>query len=203
MKTKVLVVENEVIIADNLCDTLRTLGYDVLDPALSFEMAIESFKKEDIDIAILDIQLGGGKTGIDVARHVKELYDIPFIYLSSHSDTKTLEMAKSTMPYAYLVKPFSAPDVLTAIEIALNNYSRYHETGAIQNTESIPDLTNMEKVIIRLVSENHSTKSIAEKLFISDSTVKNHRHNICVKLNLTAGTHSLLKWAMENKQLLS
>jgi DNA-binding NarL/FixJ family response regulator len=202
MKTKVLVVENEVIIADNLCDTLRTLGYDVLDPALSYEMAIESFKKEDIDIAILDIQLGGGKTGIDVARHVKELYDIPFIYLSSHSDTKTLEMAKSTMPYAYLVKPFSAPDVLTAIEIALNNYNRYHD-GAIQNTESIPDLTNMEKVIIRLVSENHSTKSIAEKLFISVSTVKNHRHNICVKLNLTAGTHSLLKWAMENKQLLT
>ena len=203
MKTKVLVVENEVIIADNLCDTLRTLGYDVLEPALSYEMAIESFKSEDIDIAILDIQLGGGKTGMDVARHVKELYDIPFIYLSSHSDTKTLEMAKSTMPYAYLVKPFSAPDVLTAIEIALNNYSRYHETGAIQNNESIPDLTNMEKVIIRLVSENHSTKSIAEKLFISDSTVKNHRHNICVKLNLTAGTHSLLKWAMENKQLLT
>lgn len=203
MKTKVLVVENEVLIADDLCDTLRNLNYEVLEPAFNYYAALDVLQSQPVDIVILDIQLGGKKSGLDVAEFIREHLDIPFIYLSSHSDQKTLELAKSTMPYAYLVKPFNSADVLTALEIALNNHSRYNiKKEAEEPTESF-DLTPMEKVIIRQVAENKSTKEIADTLSISSSTVKNHRHNICVKIGLAQGTHSLLKWAIENKHTLS
>ncbi len=202
MKTRVLVVENEVLIADDLCGTLQSLGYSVLEPALNYQAAIDALKTQEIDIVILDIQLGGKKTGMDVAEYIKSNLNIPYIYLSSHSDPKTLALAKSTMPYAYLVKPFNSADVLTALEIALNNHGRYGNKAEFQLEAQDLDLTPMEKVILRQVADNKSTKQIADELSISLSTVKNHRHNICVKLNLPAGTHTLLKWAMENKVLL-
>ncbi|MGW8121688.1 response regulator [Roseivirga echinicomitans] len=202
MKKRILVVDDEVIIADDLCNTLNNLGYEALDPALSYKGAIEVLGNEQIDLAILDINLGGKKTGIDVAEFIQEHLNIPFIFLSSHTDTKTLELAKNTMPYAYLVKPYGASDVMTAIEIAFNNQKRYSENKATTDSAHIPNLTAMEKVVIRKISENLSTKEIAEQLFISESTVKNHRHNICVKLDLPAGTHSLLKWVMENNQYI-
>jgi len=202
MKKRILVVDDEVIIADDLCSTLKGLGYDVLEPALSYKQAIEVLSTESVDLAILDINLGGRKTGMDVAEYIQESLEIPFIYLSSHTDTKTLELAKNTMPYAYLVKPYGATDVMTAIEIAFNNQKRYSENKGNIDAEHIPSLTAMEKVVIRKISENLSTKEIAEQLFISESTVKNHRHNICVKLDLAPGTHSLLKWVMENNQYI-
>ncbi|KYG83434.1 MULTISPECIES: response regulator transcription factor [Roseivirga] len=202
MKKRILVVDDEVIIADDLCSTLNGLGYDALEPALSYKQAIDMLSTETVDLAILDINLGGRKTGMDVAEYIQEALEIPFIYLSSHTDTKTLELAKNTMPYAYLVKPYGASDVMAAIEIAFNNQKRYSENKGNIDTEQIPSLTAMEKVVIRKISENLSTKEIAEQLFISESTVKNHRHNICVKLDLAPGTHSLLKWVMENNQYI-
>lgn len=195
-------MDDEVIIADDLCSTLNGLGYDALEPALSYKQAIDMLSTETVDLAILDINLGGRKTGMDVAEYIQEALEIPFIYLSSHTDTKTLELAKNTMPYAYLVKPYGASDVMAAIEIAFNNQKRYSENKGNIDTEQIPSLTAMEKVVIRKISENLSTKEIAEQLFISESTVKNHRHNICVKLDLAPGTHSLLKWVMENNQYI-
>lgn len=203
MKTKVLVVEDEVIIADNLCETLQLLGYEVAEPALGYAEAVDFLNNNPVDIVILDINLGTKKNGIDLAEYIRDHFNIPYLFLSSHSDQKTLELAKTAMPYAYLVKPFESADVLTSVEIALNNHLRYNPKNEEATTYNAPDFTAMEKVIIRMVSEKKTTRQIADILFISQSTVKNHRHNICVKLDLPPGTHSLLKWAMENKQLLN
>ena len=204
MMTRVLVVENEVLIADDLCSTLHDIGYEPLPPALDYYAAIEALQSQRIDIVILDIQLGGKKSGLDVGEFISNNLNIPFIYLSSHSDQKTLDLVKGTMPYGYLVKPFEASEVRTSLEIALNNHSRYSKKEVTSDEGNLNwDLTPMEKVVARYVAEKKSTKQIAQSLSISVSTVKNHRHNICVKLKLPAGTHSLLKWAMENKHLLN
>lgn len=122
-KVKILVVEDEIIIADNICDTLTDLGYQVLEPVINYTEALEAIKNESPDIAILDIQLSGSKTGIDLAKKIKDTYDFPFIFLTSNADTSTLNEAKKVMPPAYLVKPFSKEELYTAIEIALYNYS--------------------------------------------------------------------------------
>lgn len=203
MKKRILVVEDEVIIADDLCNTLNKLGYETLEPALTYREAITRFDEEPVDMVILDINLGGKKTGMDVANHIRKSSNTPFIYLTSFSDTRTLELAKVTMPYAYLVKPFEPADVLTTLEIAFNNHARYINNNADKEEEAMPEFTATEKAILRNIAENLTTKKIAELMHVSESTVKNHRHNICVKLNLPATTHSLLNWVLRNKKVIN
>lgn len=200
MKKRILVVEDEIVIADDLCLVLEKLGYEVLEPAITYREAITRFDEEPIDLVMLDIQLKGKKTGIDVANYISGRSNIPFIYLTSYSDQKTLDLAKATLPYAYIVKPFEAADIMTAVEIAFANHERYLANQGNDEEVDMPDFTAMEKVILQKIAENLTTKKIAEELFISVSTVKNHRHNICVKLDLPATTHSLLNWVLRNRK---
>tara|TARA_R110001583_G_scaffold14043_3_gene59270 strand:- start:697 stop:1419 length:723 start_codon:yes stop_codon:yes gene_type:complete len=123
-KVKILVVEDEIIIADHICDTLEELGYKPLEPAISYSEAIETIEAEKPDIAILDVQLAGKKTGIDLAKTIKEKYDFPFIFLTSNADAATVNLAKEVMPPAYLIKPFTKDDLFSSIEIALHNFSK-------------------------------------------------------------------------------
>ena len=121
-KVKILVVEDEIVIADNICDTLDELGYEVTEPAINYTEAVELLESEKPDIAILDIQLAGSKDGIDLAWKIKEDYDIPFIFLTSNADPRTIDRAKKLTPPAYLVKPFVKDDLYTSIELALYNH---------------------------------------------------------------------------------
>ena len=121
-KFKLLVVEDEIVIADNICSILEKLGYEVLEPAIHYSDAIERIEEEQPDLALLDIQLAGSKDGIDLAWKIKEEYDFPFIFLTSNADPRTVERAKGLNPPAYLVKPFNRDDLYTSIELALHNY---------------------------------------------------------------------------------
>jgi DNA-binding NarL/FixJ family response regulator len=92
-KIKILVIEDEIIIADHLCDILNELGYECFEPAINYTEAIDSLKTNQPDVAIIDIQLGGKKTGIDLAEYINENYNFPFIFLTSNSDPLTIEKA--------------------------------------------------------------------------------------------------------------
>ena len=122
-KVKILVVEDEMVIADNICLILEDLGYEVLEPAINYEEALETIEVERPDMAILDIQLGGKKDGVDLAWTIKEQYDFPFIFLTSNADAGTIERVKKLNPPAYLVKPFKKDDLYTSVELALHNYA--------------------------------------------------------------------------------
>ncbi len=122
-KTQILVVEDEIVVADNICDTLNAIGYEALEPVISYSEAIESIESNHPDLVILDIQLSGKKDGIDLAWKIRRDYDIPFIFLTSNADKLTVERAKRVKPPAYLVKPFNKNELFTSIEIALYNYS--------------------------------------------------------------------------------
>lgn len=122
-KVKILVVEDEIIIADSICNTLNELGYHALEPAINYSEAIEIIEVEKPDIAILDIQLSGKKTGIELAKKIREKYHFPFIFLTSNSDSITINQAKQVTPPAYLIKPFSKEELFSSIEIALHNFS--------------------------------------------------------------------------------
>lgn len=123
-KVKIVVVEDEVIIADHLCETLEILGYKTFEPAISYTEGKELIDEVKPDIVILDIQLSGKKDGIDLAHYVRENHDIPFIFLTSFADSATLERAKQVNPPAYLIKPFNKEELYTSIEIALFNYQK-------------------------------------------------------------------------------
>jgi len=122
-KVKILVVEDEIIIADDICQMLSELGYQTPEPVINYSEAVIAIEKYNPDLAILDIQLAGSKNGIDLAWKIKEDYDFPFIFLTSYADSATVEKAKKATPSAYLVKPFNKEDLYTSIEMALYNYS--------------------------------------------------------------------------------
>jgi len=130
-KVKVLVVEDQIIIADNICNVIEKLGYYALEPAINYTEASELIKSESPDIAILDIQLSGSKTGIDLAKDIQEENKFPFIFLTSNADKDTLNEAKMVMPSAYLIKPFSKEELFTSIEVALYNFSQ--KEGKLKN----------------------------------------------------------------------
>ena len=134
-KVKILVVEDEIIVADSICETLKELGYDTFEPAISYTEAIETIENNVPDLAILDIQLSGNKTGIDLANTIKKEYKFPFIFLTSNADVSTLNKAKTVMPSAYLVKPFLRNELFNSIEIALYNFSQ--KIGQLNNDKLI------------------------------------------------------------------
>jgi DNA-binding LytR/AlgR family response regulator len=120
-KTKILVVEDEILIADTICHFLEGKGYNVFEPVVSFEEAISSIHEDRPDIILLDIQLRGAKSGIQLAVELEKHFLIPFIFLTSNSDSQTLSEAIETNPSAFLTKPFNKDQLFAAIEIASRN----------------------------------------------------------------------------------
>ena len=123
-KIKIGVVEDEVIIADHLCAVLSGLGYEVAEPASSYEEALRMISTEKPDLLLLDIQLRGKKDGIDLALDIHKLHHIPYIFLTANADAATVQRAKLAEPAAYLVKPFNKNDLYTSIEICLHNSAK-------------------------------------------------------------------------------
>src|SRR5688572_18727464 len=127
-KIKILVVEDESIVAKDIQNTLTKLGYEV--PATASN-AVSAFQKlEDIrpDLVFLDIKLKGDVDGIQIAEKIKNHYDIPVIFLTSFVDKITLDRAKVTEPYGYIVKPFNESDLQTTVEMALYKFEKDKET---------------------------------------------------------------------------
>jgi two-component system response regulator HydG len=118
---KILIVEDEFILANGLRLMLKEAGFDVCQIASSVAKARIIIQKEKPTLAILDIRLEGNLSGIDLAKELKEA-GIGFIYLSANSNDSTLEAAKITEPYGFLLKPYRKKDLLIAIEIA-----QYHQ----------------------------------------------------------------------------
>ncbi len=193
-------MDDEVIIADNLCTVLKRLGYDPLEPALSYAEAVKRLSTEPIELIVLDINLKTQNTGIDLAKHVRQELNIPIIFVTAYSDNKTLGQVKSVNPDGYIVKPYEPASIFTAVELAYHSYAKNINHQAEERGRMGISFTESEKKILVLIGENLSTKEIADKLFVSQSTVKNHRHNICAKLDLQGETHSLLKWVIENQK---
>ncbi len=120
---KLLIVEDEMIIANDMKMMLETIGYDVCGIAKSIERAITILNENKPDLALVDINLGKGMEGIELGRMINDHYHIPFIFCTSYSDRKTIDEAKPLHPAAYLLKPFNKEDLFVSIELALVNYS--------------------------------------------------------------------------------
>jgi two-component system response regulator LytT len=119
---KILIIEDELIIAEDLKIQLTKLGYWVTGIAKTYDKAIELMEKQLPDLMLIDIRLKGLKDGIDLAETVRKRHELPLIFLTSHADKNTVERAKKVHPNGYLIKPFEREDLYTSIEIAFANY---------------------------------------------------------------------------------
>jgi len=115
----VLIVEDEVIVAENLSSKLEKLGYTVIGMAINGHEAVEMVLAHRPQLVLMDIKLQGELDGIATVEKIKKHLDIPVIYLTAHSDPNTLSRAKISKPYGYVLKPFDERDLATQIELAL------------------------------------------------------------------------------------
>ncbi len=119
MKKHILIVEDERIVAEDIKMSLERLGHQVCGTAHSGEEAISKAQKTQPDLVLMDIVLQGKMDGVEVAQRIRSLLDAPIIYLTAYSDHKTLERAKVTEPFGYIIKPFDDRELHSIIEIAL------------------------------------------------------------------------------------
>ena len=120
---KILIVEDDGILAAQLEDTLTRLGYAVLGPAATGEDALDLAKAHDPDLILMDINLAGVMDGITAAEQIESFSEVPLIYLTGYSQEALLEKAKVTAPYGYLVKPASERELTATIETALYRHA--------------------------------------------------------------------------------
>lgn len=146
---KILIVEDNVIIADDMQSMLEEIGYEIVDNVIVYEQAEEVLRTQQVDLVLIDIILASDKTGIDLGKHIRANYDIPFIFVTSNSDRATVENAKAVQPNGYLVKPFEQQDLYTSIEIALSNFiqSKQQPRPTSASTEDSGDVATTGSVL--------------------------------------------------------
>lgn len=137
-KSKILIVEDEAIVAKDISICLKRLGYEVVGSFPKGEKALEFLKTNTPDLILCDIMLAGKISGIDTAAEVKKLYQIPIIFLTAYADESTINKAKVTEPYGYILKPFKEVDIRTSIEMALYKHEKnkeHSESNRIDETQ--------------------------------------------------------------------
>lgn len=119
IQIKILVVEDEALVAEAIKRKLQKMGYSVPGTASSGEEAIKLVEEIDPDLVLMDIVLQDKMDGIEAAGYIHTLFNVPVVFLTAYSDEKTLLRAKITEPFGYIIKPFKERDLQVAIEIAL------------------------------------------------------------------------------------
>ena len=156
---KVLIVEDEVIVARDIRDTLSTLGYEVCAQVSAGEEAITKSEELKPDVVLMDIMLQGDVDGIQAAETIRSRMNIPVIFLTAFSNENTIERAKTAKPYGYILKPFQDTDLYTAIEIAVHKHRL--ERKLIEETENaIATVIGSTEVLMEEGSSNHTPQTL-------------------------------------------
>lgn len=190
-KAKVLIVEDEPMVAEDIAAALYRIGFVVSGVVYTEQAALEELRDNTPEIALLDINLKAGNEGIRIAEEINRLYHIPFVYLTAYSDKLSLEMAQHTQPSGYVVKPFTEKTLFANLQLALLNHEKkIKEQFSLPpldklNTKLLSALSEREYELLAKIFEGLSTKQIAEQLFIAISTVKTHIRSIYLKLDVS------------------
>ncbi len=184
----ILIVEDEPVIAKHLQYTLNGFGLNAEYTAADYNEAIRILETNIIHLALLDITISGYKTGIDVAEFIRENFDIPFIFLTSHEELAIVNAALNTSPNAFLNKPFKKINVYTAVSLAINNYRERDDNKRIEkkneNTTVIQDALfikeknvftkiNLNEILYIRSADNYLELHTSERKYTIRETLKN------------------------------
>ena len=150
--TRILVVEDESIVAKDIQNKLNALGYSVPAVVSSGEEAIEKATERDLDLVLMDIKLAGDIDGVEAAEQIYNRFNIPVIYLTAYAGEETLKRAKLTEPYAYIIKPFNERELKSNIEIAL--YKHKSESEIRKTKDYLENILNSASELIITLDTN-------------------------------------------------
>jgi DNA-binding NarL/FixJ family response regulator len=195
---RILIVEDEPLIAEDIRGYLEDSGFEVLGVAHEGEEALEILKSSQPDALLLDINLGDGMDGITLAGEIRKIYEFPFVFLTSHADKATLERAKQTIPSGYLLKPFDGNSLMTSLEVAIFNFQHARQKSHNFDFKKINDflpnaLSERELDLVEQLQTGKTNREIADQLFISVNTVKTHLQHLFEKLDVSNRTQALFR----------
>lgn len=193
----ILIVEDEVAIAEDLADIVSMHGYKVVGIAHSYNTAVDMLLTRQPDLVLLDISLNGIGTGIDVAHAINKRHHIPFVFITSYSDDATLESALDTKPNGYIVKPYKEEDINPIIKVAILMGSNSPES-ILPSHQSLNEhlengLSNQEYIVLEHIWKGKKNTEIADDLYVSINTIKTHVQRIYNKLNVSSRVNLLKK----------
>ena len=150
-KFKILIVEDDSIISEDLAGYMEDFGYQAMPTASNAEEALKILKNGLPDLVLLDVGLEGEIDGIQLANLIQEKYDLPFIFLTAYHDTATIERIKSTRPAGYLVKPVDERSLKTSIEVGLYNFRHsQHDISAKDVQDTKMDIISNDHFFIKV-----------------------------------------------------
>ncbi|MET6989486.1 LytR/AlgR family response regulator transcription factor [Sediminicola arcticus] len=158
---KILIVEDEMLIAANISLQLQNLGYEIGGIFPRGEEALAHLKEHRADIVLLDIQLKGTLDGIETAEKIKELYNLAIIFLTANTDDLHFRRAKNTHPHAFISKPFKKLDLQHAIELTASNHLQ-----PMRPNNSLPKAANSPIMLEDRIFVRHNDKMV--KIIIKD-----------------------------------
>lgn len=185
MSYKILIVEDDPQIAESLADIIEILDHEVVEIADNFDDAITQLGSKEVDLALLDIQLKGEKSGIDIAERIKNEFNVPFIFTTAYADKETIKKASEHSPYGYIVKPYGMKDINAGIEVAIQNHKAFSQKSGdseegVFNSESLFIKANSRIVRINIddilyieAKGDYALFKTEEKGYIVHTTFKN------------------------------
>jgi len=120
---RALIVEDEILIAEELKERLSRLGFSVIAAVESADEGIAIATRERPDLVLMDIRLKGKKDGLQAAKEIRQQVDVPIVYLTAHSDQLTVDRAKATEHDGLILKPFQRRELQTTIEVAMQRHA--------------------------------------------------------------------------------
>lgn len=193
---KILVVEDELLIAEDISYRLKSLGYIVTDTVISGMDALKSIETNSPDLILMDIILSGNLDGIQTHELIKQKHNIPLVYLTSFSDEKTFSRAKLTQPFGYIIKPFEERELHTVIEMAL--YKHQMDVRLERQLKSEELISKISTMLLSTKTENLG-EAIIESLKIFSEYAGVDKSFILL-IDEAAGTYdSKYEWCFNKK----
>jgi AraC-like DNA-binding protein len=202
MKSKILVVEDEALIAMHIKAILEEADYEVFINVNSVEAAIAHIESDCPNIVLIDINLNRTKDGIELGRYLLEKNSIPYLYITSYVDSSTLDRVKETRPNGYIVKPFKASDLISNIAIILNNYSYKKIDLRNELDEPVETTPYRLKQVVQYINDNIDKKIEVDELVELTEWRRHHFIKLFIKYLAVAPYQYILSRKIEKSKSL-
>jgi len=198
---RTLIIEDEIIIGRFIEKLLNTHFECDTRVAVSAGEANKAMADFLPHLLLCDIQLEEELSGIGLITELRRRFAFEVIYITSYQHRSIIEQAAATLPANYIIKPIDETQLLAGVQLVMSRLQTDDQAGkAYLRSNAI--FTDIELRILRLIREKKTTIDIAETLHLSRYTIKNHRHTICRKLQLEDENNALLKWVVQNGNML-
>jgi len=162
---KIVLLEDEIIVVRDLKSRLSAMGYDRVEAFDNGKDFLQHIKKESADLCLIDININGDMDGIETVKNLPEGSKLPIIYLTAQGDKETFESAKETKPSAYLLKPYNAFELQSAIELAVQNFEDENTSNVSKEEEEDSVLPIDDKIFVKH-NNRYDRVSISDILYL-------------------------------------